>query len=117
MRKARLIAIGLATLGALAGAQPAFADCRSDSIACNANGAGAWCAQKKGNSASATQSYSTRSCKTDYRKATGRIWNSSLQRFVPTWGSICETTCPPGPAGQNQGTPKTIQQLRNIRQF
>ena len=50
MRKARLIAIGLATLGALAGAQPAFADCRSDSIACNANGAGAWCAQKKGNS-------------------------------------------------------------------
>ena len=71
--------------------------------------------------AAATTSYyfgkCTRSCKTDYRNATGRIWNSSLQRFVPTWGSICETTCPPGPAGQSQGTPKTIQQLRNIRQF
>jgi|SRR5216683_5696360 len=46
MRKALIIALGLASLGALASAQPAFADCRTDNIACNANGGGAWCAQK-----------------------------------------------------------------------
>src|SRR5260221_8939961 len=46
MRKALIIALGLASLGALASVQPAFADCRSDNIACNANGGGAWCAQK-----------------------------------------------------------------------
>jgi hypothetical protein len=47
MRKALIIIfLSLATLGALASVQPAFADCRSDNIACNTNGGGAWCAQK-----------------------------------------------------------------------
>jgi hypothetical protein len=36
MRKSLIIALGLASLGALAGVQPAFADyCRGENIACN----------------------------------------------------------------------------------
>jgi hypothetical protein len=46
MRKSLIVVVGLATLGALASAQPVFADCRDDNIACNTNGGGAWCAQK-----------------------------------------------------------------------
>lgn len=46
MRKALIIFLSFASLSALANVRPAFADCRSDNIACNANGGGAWCAQK-----------------------------------------------------------------------
>jgi hypothetical protein len=46
MRKVLIIFLSLASLGAVASVQPAFADCRSENIACNANGGGAWCAQK-----------------------------------------------------------------------
>ena len=67
MRKALIIFLSLATLGALASVQPAFADCRSDNIACNANGGGAWCGQKyttctkQANLAAARQKTETRS--------------------------------------------------------
>ncbi|MGB6351246.1 MAG: hypothetical protein WBG10_14585 [Pseudolabrys sp.] len=46
MRKALIIFLSFASLGALAGVRPALADCSSDNIACNANGGGAWCGQK-----------------------------------------------------------------------
>jgi hypothetical protein len=42
MHKAAIITLGLASLGAIASAQPAFADyCRSENIACNARTHGA----------------------------------------------------------------------------